>query len=147
MNDGLIIADGPGFGELLRRVRWEKGLTEKGLAQRLQESYPKALPLKRWVAWVKQAEDGLIESVDVEHVLAVAMALEVPMSALLPATKPSSLEEVGPTVRQQLLALGMSEAEVRAFNNALNLEGQGPVIACFRDDTEDEEGLWDGEEP
>lgn len=146
MNESLIM-DGPGFGELLRHVRWEKGLTEKGLAQRLQESYPKALPLKRWVEWVKQAEDGLIENVDVDHVLTVAMALEVPMSALLPATKPSSLEEVGPTVRQQLLALGMSEDEVCAFNNVLNLDDHDPVIVCFRDSAEDEEDLWDRDEP
>lgn len=44
MNDKLIIADDRGIGELLRGVRWERRLTEKSLAKKLQDAYPKALP-------------------------------------------------------------------------------------------------------
>ncbi len=150
MKESLLIEDGAGFGELLRKLRWQSGLTEKSLAQRLQETFPKALPLKSWTMWVKQAEEGLIENVDGDHVIAVAAALEVPVSALLPVKRPASPDEVGPTAKEQLLALGMSEDEVRAFANglALDLDGHGAVIACFGDGSEDdEEDLWDGEEP
>ena len=98
MNESLIIEDGPGFGELLRRIRWENGLTEKGLAKRLQEAH--SLPLKLWVAWVGAVEDGLIESIDVDHVLTAALALEVLVSRLVPIPKPSSSKEVGPTTRE-----------------------------------------------
>ncbi len=98
----------------------------------------------------KQAEERLIENVDGDHVIAAAMALEVPVSALLPVKKPASPEEVGPTTREQLLALGMSEEEVRAFGNGLDLDldGHGAVIACFGDGSEGDDGdLWDREEP
>ncbi len=150
MKESLLIEDGPGFGELLRKLRWQRGLTEKSLAQGLQEAFPKALPLKSWTIWVKQAEEGFIENVDGDHVIAAAVALKVPVSALLPVKKPASPEEVGPTVREQLLALGMSEEEVRAFGNGLDigLDDHGPVIACFGDSSEDDEGdLWDRDEP
>ena len=120
MEESLLIEDGPGFGELLRKLRWQRGLTEKNLAQGLQEAFPKALPLKSWIMWVKQAEEGLIESVDGDHALAAAAALEVPVSALIPATRSASPEEVEPTTREQLLAFGMSE----------DLDGHGPIIAC-----------------
>jgi len=132
MEESLLIEDGPGFGELLRKLRWQRGLTEKNLAQGLQEAFPKALPLKSWIMWVKQAEEGLIESVDGDRVLAAVAALEVPVSALMPATRPASPEEVGPTTREQLLAFGMSEEEARAFCSKLDidLDGHGPIIAC-----------------
>ena len=105
MNDKFIIADGRGFGELLRGVRRERTLTPKGLATTLQEAYPRAIPLRAWVQWVGDVETRMIASVGVDHVLAAAMALAVPRSSLLPVSKPSSLVEVGPTIREQLMSL------------------------------------------
>lgn len=147
MNDeSWAIEDGPEFGELLRRIRWRKGFTENGLARKIQEAYPKAMPLKLWVTWVKEAEQGLIKSVDFDRVLAAATALEVPVSTLLPVPE-ASLENVGPTVREQLLSLGMTDEEVHAFDNVLDLDGPGLFIACSPNTELDEGYLLDREEP
>lgn len=91
-HDEPRIQDGPGFGRLLQSARLDHGLSETELARAMNQAYPDSATTHSWIVW---AEAGRVPSIGFGHVVAAAMALNVPVSSLVPA--PSNCrEKMGP---------------------------------------------------
>jgi transcriptional regulator with XRE-family HTH domain len=78
------VTDGPTFGRQLQELRRQNGFTQEELAAALaQRSGPASSLIYDWHAWIAAVEQGRIPTVEHRMVVAVALTLHVPVSALL----------------------------------------------------------------
>lgn len=102
------------FGEILREVRTERGMSQESLAYAMLNIWKERHPTgKISAAWVRQVESGRIKSVDRERIACAALALQVPVTRLLPPVEnpASSATDVAIALR----GYGLNDQEVERF--------------------------------
>ena len=83
-----ISVDPQEFGQILRSVRSEQGLSQENLAMAMTMIERQKVPKGQTSAnWVRLAERGALKSVDTQRIMYAAEALGVPVSRLLPPPK------------------------------------------------------------
>lgn len=122
-DEALRIQDGPGFGCLLRDARQQHGLSESELARAMAEADPDGAVTHSWIVW---AEAGRLARVDFRHVIAVAAALQVPVSSLLPAPPPRA-DTDQPSLREQFRLMGLPDGGIEALPLGARLDGLGTL--------------------
>ncbi|WP_020375112.1 helix-turn-helix domain-containing protein [Sulfobacillus thermosulfidooxidans] len=111
--------DAKAFGEILRTVRLERGMSQEALAFAMIPLWKKRNRSGTISAgWVKQVEHGLVKSVDRDRVACAAEALGVPVTRLLPPVAgPTTVSDTD--LALMLRAYGLSDTEVDAFLTAV----------------------------
>ncbi|PSR31640.1 MAG: hypothetical protein C7B46_16550, partial [Sulfobacillus benefaciens] len=108
------------------------GFTQDALATALaQRSGPVASLIDDWSDWIVAVEQGHIPTVAHRIVVTVALALHVPVSALLP---PPVFDGPLPTVREQLQAKGLLQEEIQALGHYVDLDDRSACIICTAED-------------